>query len=188
MLCKKSIPQVVTSGLSWQFSVWLEPSSRWVGLSPAPSLELIARGPSLLRITGAQSPQEPNRWDFTAFPSETKDLVPGRYWYALRATAGAQTSDLDTGSFTARADLATAEGEIDLRTPDEIALDNIDAVLAGRAKVDQQRYRINNRELYRESMTELLRLRRYYAKRVAAARQKAMGVNPFGRKLRIRLS
>ena len=184
MLCKKSIPSVVTSGLSWQFSVWLSPQVN----SDSLSLELLARGPNLVRITGARSSSESNRWDFTAFPSETKELVPGRYWFAIRSSDGIQTVDLFTGSFTARADLATAEGEIDLRTPDEIALDNIDAVIAGRAKVDQQRYRINNRELYRESMSELLRLRRYYAARVNAAQAKAMGVNPFGRKVRIRLS
>lgn len=188
MLCKKSIPQFVTSGLSWQFSIWLDHGRPWGGNWDGLTLELVARGPSLLRITGARSSEESNRWDFSAFPSETKDLVPGRYWFAVRATNGIQTTDLTTGSFTARADLATVEGQVDLRTPDEIALDNIDAVIAGRAKVDQQRYRINNRELYRESMAELLRLRRYYAKRVAAAQQKAMGINPYGRKIRIRLS
>lgn len=184
MLCKKSIPLVQTSGLSWLLSIWFEPSVN----ADDYSLELVARGPSLLRITGARHSSESNRWDFTAFPAETKDLLPGRYWYAIRASNGAQIIDLATGSFTAREDLATAEGAVDLRTPDEIALDNIDAVIAGRAKIDQQRYRINNRELYRESMTELLRLRRYYANRVRAAQMKAMGVNPWNRKIRIRLS
>jgi hypothetical protein len=184
MLCKKSIPLVQTSGLSWMFSIWFAPSVN----ADDYSLELVARGPSLVRLTGARSSSESNRWDFTAFPSDTADLVPGRYWYAIRASNGLQIIDLDTGSFTARADLATAEGEIDLRTPDEIALDNINAVIAGRAKIDQQRYRINNRELYRESMTELLRLQRYYAGRVRASQMRAMKVNPFGRKIRIRLS
>lgn len=188
MLCKESIPAVQTAGLSWLFSIWLADSARRSDDLPDLSLELFARGPSLVRLTGARSSENPARWDFTAFPSETKDLVPGRYWFSIRSSDGIQISELLTGSFTVRADLATAEGEVDLRTPDEIALDNINAVLAGRAKVDQQRYRINNRELYRESMTELLRLQRYYAGRVRAAKLKAMKVNPFGRKVRIRLS
>lgn len=186
MICDNTIPKLLTAGLDWRFSISLERLPSWVKLSEISAVTLLARGGNLITIHGIADPASSGKWDFSAPQDDTISYPKGRYWYQLRGTAGGQTFDLGRGSFTVAGDLATDEN-YDGRTPNEIALEAIEAVIAGRAKVDQQRYRINNRELYRESITELLRLRRYYASLVAQERRAACGGNPYGRKIRLRL-
>ena len=54
----------------------------------------------------------------------------------------------------------------DLASPDE--LDAIEAVIENRATLDQERYRINDRELWRTPVTELIKLRQRYRAEVQA--------------------
>lgn len=71
---------------------------------------------------------------------------------------------------------ATATG--DLRSQAAIALEAIDALLAGRASKDQASYKINGRELVRMTPAELLALRGHFkteADREAAAAALAAG-------------
>lgn len=186
MQCENTIPKVLTAGLDWRFSISPERLPSWVKRSEISAVTLLARGSQLVTIYGIADPQSSGKWDFTLFAEETAELTPGRYWYQLRGEQGTALFDLGRGSFTVAADLAT-DSNYDGRTENEKALEAIEAVIAGRAKVDQQRYRINNRELYRESITELLRLRKYYASLVAQERRLECGGNPYGRRIKLRL-
>jgi hypothetical protein len=51
----------------------------------------------------------------------------------------------------------------------------LEAVIEGRASLDQERYRINNRELYRTPMETLIKLRNQYRAEVSRERAKASG-------------
>jgi hypothetical protein len=59
------------------------------------------------------------------------------------------------------------------------ALDAIEARLENRATIDQERYRINNRELYRMPIAELLKFRDQYRAEVQREEIAARGGNGF---------
>ena len=96
------------------------------------------------------------------------------------------SSDL-CGQITITPDLINAPVGFDGRTPNQIALDAIEAVIAQRATLDQERYRINNRELYRTSIPDLIKLRDHYVRLVKREQDIACGRNPFGNTVRVRL-
>jgi hypothetical protein len=79
-------------------------------------------------------------------------------------------------------------GEYDGRSDNQKALDAIEAVLARRATLDQQRYTINNRELWRTPIIELIKLRSFYAAAVAREKRKNSGNRTFGRRINVRFS
>ncbi|BDA14039.1 hypothetical protein KAM339_025800 [Aeromonas caviae] len=121
--------------------------------------------------------------------SETANWAAGDYWYTLRAVDAA-TGDMvevECGQVTITPDLVNAAAGFDGRTPNQIALDAIEAVIAQRATLDQERYRINNRELYRTSIPDLLKLRDHYVRLVKREQDLACGLNPFGNTVRVRL-
>ena len=112
--------------------------------------------------------------------------MPGTYWFSLRATRGDDVVEVESGQLVVTPDMATASEGFDGRTPAQIALEAIEAVLAKRATMDQERYRINNRELYRTPIAELIRLRNLYREEVRREQRKGCGLNPFGGVVRVR--
>ena len=122
---------------------------------------------------------------FSADASTTATWAAGDYWYSVRVTSGSAVQELESGQLTVLPDMASASSSYDGRTQAEIALAAIEAVLANRATKDQDRYRINNRELYRTSISDLLKLRDFYRDLVNRERAAKCGSNPFGRKLRV---
>ncbi|TNI81203.1 hypothetical protein CF116_09465 [Aeromonas veronii] len=126
---------------------------------------------------------------FRAEVTETAGWVPGDYWYTLRAVDAATSEmvEVECGQVTITPDLINAHAGFDGRTPNQIALDAIEAVIAQRATLDQERYRINNRELYRTSIPDLLKLRDHYVRLVKREQDLACGRNPFGNTVRVRL-
>lgn len=81
---------------------------------------------------------------------------------------------------TDRLELAPALGLGDPRSQARIALDNIKAMLAGQAKEGVRRYRINNRELERYSVTELLAMKSHFAAEVIREERRERGRNALG--------
>jgi hypothetical protein len=63
----------------------------------------------------------------------------------------------------------------------------LEAVIEGRASLDQERYRINNRELYRTPMETLIRLRNHTVLKLLVSRRKLSGKSLFGRVVRVKL-
>jgi len=140
---------------------------------PAPTwtLTLHLRGALAIDLTAADD--DTNHVFEVA--AETSTAWPaGRYWYTLRATDGTAIDEVEAGQITIRADLSEISGIYDGRHHVEKVLDAIEAVIEGRATLDQERYRINNRELQRTPIGELIKLRQTYqaeARRLAAARK-----------------
>jgi hypothetical protein len=153
--------------------------------APAWSLSVVLRGPSVIDLVAVA---EGAAHRLTAPATETAAYAPGVYAYSVRAASGDDVEEVAAGTVTILADLAQLPAGTDARTENRKALDAIDAVIAQRASLDQQRYRINNRELYRMTPTELFQMRAYFASRVAGEEAKARGkTRKFGRDIRMRL-
>lgn len=123
------------------------------------SLLLILRGAVSVDLA-AERVGTCHAWDVGA--AATATWPPGVYAYAVRATNGTDVREVERGQTTVTPDLAAMPEGHDPRTPNQKALDAIEAVIAKRATLDQERYRINNRELYRTPIGDLLRLRKHY--------------------------
>lgn len=154
--------------------------------APAWSVFVSLRGPGAMTMTATS---EGSQHRFRAEVTETAGWVPGDYWYTLRAVDAATSEmvEVECGQVTITPDLINASAGFDGRTPNQIALDAIEAVIAQRATLDQERYRINNRELYRTSIPDLLKLRDHYVRLVKREQDLACGRNPFGNTVRVRL-
>jgi len=153
---------------------------------PAPDWAVTAhlRRPSAINLT---SEAEGSQHRFRATAAATSGWGPGAYWYTLRATDGTNVVEVESGEIQILPDLTSQTGPYDGRTQAQIALSAIEAVLANRATLDQERYRINNRELYRTSIPDLLKLRAFYVEQVKREKAAACGKNPFGTVVRVRL-
>lgn len=140
------------------------------------------RGPSVVDIIGTA---DGDYFVFTAPATETSDWAAGEYWYAVRATSSGDVKQLEGGQVSVLPDIANAAEGFNGSTHAERVLAAIEAVIEKRATMDQERYRINNRELYRTPIADLLKLRNTYRDEVNRERAKQCGHNPFGRKVRV---
>ena len=109
---------------------------------------------------------------FRISAAETAQWEPGVYWYSIRATDGTDVVEVEAGEITIKPDLAGLSAGHDGRLHVQRVLDAIEAILEKRATIDQERYRINNRELYRTPIPDLLALRDRY--KAELRRMKAM--------------
>lgn len=174
-----NIPEKIGAGLSFNRLLTLTayPAPDW-------ALSLILRGPSSITLTALP---ENSQHRFLATAGFTSTWTPGTYAYALRATDGTDVVDIETGQLVVTPDLAGAEDGFDPRSPAQIALEAIEAVIAKRATMDQERYRINNRELYRTPIADLIKLRDMYRLEVRREKLAACGKSQFGATVRVRL-
>ncbi|QMP19229.1 hypothetical protein [Pseudomonas phage Persinger] len=174
-----SIPGKIGAGLTFDVLLTLTafPAPDW-------SVSVLLRGKSAIDL---QTTAEGSQHRLRVNAATTATWAPGDYWFTMRATRGDEVVEVEQGQLTITPDLSAVTGEFDGRSQAQIALEAIDAVLAKRATLDQERYRINNRELYRTPIADLLKLRSYYAEQVRRERAKACGRNPFGATVRVRL-
>ena len=103
---------------------------------------------------------------------------------SLRASRGDEVREIDTGEVTIRPDISQLAAGHDARSHVERALAAIEAVIEKRATIDQERYRINNRELWRTPVGELLRLRDRYKAELARMQAVRRG-DLFGRTVKV---
>jgi hypothetical protein len=141
------------------------------------------RGPSAIDLTGTVTG---NQHRIAASAAETAAWPPGDYAYTIRAINGPDVAEVEAGYITIKPDMASLQAGSEIRTHAAIILANIEAVLEKRATQDQQRYTINNRELWRTPIADLLLLRNTYRNIVAQEQRKARGQSAFGRSVRVR--
>ena len=153
---------------------------------PAPdwTVTLILRGPMGIDLV-ATGDGASHR--FAASAETTAAWLPGRYWFTLRATRGAEVVAIEDGDLTITPDLAAQAGPFDGRSHAERVLAAIEAVIEGRATIDQQSYQINNRQLSRTPIPDLLLLRTKYRDEVRREQMAARGQSLLGRNVKARL-
>lgn len=151
---------------------------------PAPKWQVSAvlRGPGSIDLD-AEAEGTQHRFHVTA--AQTAEWAPGTYWYSIRATDGTDVIEVEAGEIVIKPDLAAAAGGHDGRIHAQRVLDAIEAVLEKRATLDQERYRINNRELYRTPIGDLLKLRDRYKAELRSMKAMASG-NLFNQAARVR--
>ncbi len=148
------------------------------------ALTLHLRGPQSIDI--ASSPDGDGHV-LSASAATTGAWAPGQYWAALRARDGETVAEVEAGQLTVAADLAQVNGLYDGRTHAERVLTAIEAVIEGRATKDQERYRINNRELQRTPLSDLMALRDRYRAELRAQNAALRGQSLIGRTVSVRL-
>ncbi len=85
----------------------------------------------------------------------TADLEVGRYDYTKKVDDTSEVFTLEAGYIFVLADLSADTSGVDRRGYAEIALENIEAMLLGKATKDQTSYSLNGRALSRYSVAEL---------------------------------
>ena len=161
-----NLPSSITAGTTFDRTIIMTayPAPDW-------ALRAYLRGPQSIDLEAAA---EGHGHRFLAQATDTAGWAAGEYWYSLRATNGGDVVEVESGQITIKPDLAALEAGHDGRAHVQKVIDAIEAVLEKRATLDQQRYTINNRELWRTPIPELLMLRdRYRAelRRMNAARR-----------------
>lgn len=174
-----SIPDKIIAGTTFSHLVTLtaHPAPDWV-------LHLMLRGPLVIDIA---STAEGAQHRLQASAAQTSEWPAGGYRWALRASLAGEVLPIDEGHITVAADLAAISEPIDGRSHAERVLHSIEAVLENRATLDQQRYVINNRELWRTPIADLLLLRDRYRAEVRREQQaRRSGQSLLGRQVKVR--
>lgn len=147
--------------------------------------KLILRGAGALTAAGIL---QGNTLRFELTAENTKGLEPGIYFYEVRRTTATSEETIERMRVTVIGDLEQQTGGYDGLSENQRNLIAINATIAARAKGGAPvRYRIGNRELYSESLIELMALQRYYQGLVNTELAQERGVNLFGRKIRYAL-
>ncbi len=172
------LPSTLNAGLTFERLLTLtahKPADGW-------ALSIVLRGPASLNLT-ATADGEAHRLAATAL--ETAAWAPGLYHYSARVARGTEVHEIEFGRTEILADLSAVSTSRDARTHNEIVLDNINAVIEKRATQDQEKYRINNRELWRTPLADLLKLKNFYTDLVRQERARAAG-RGWGRTIKAR--
>lgn len=174
-----NLPDKIGAGLTFDRLLTLTayPAPEW-------TVTILMRGASVIDLAAVA---EGSQHRISADATTTGSWSPGNYWYSIRATDGTDVVEVEQGSLVVTPDMANAAAGFDGRSQAQIALEAIDAVLGKRATMDQERYRINNRELYRTPISDLIKLRSYYANLVRQENAAACGKSLFGATVRVRL-
>ena len=123
----------------------------------AVSVEFRFGGPQTHTVAATQAGS-----DF-AISADTSAWIAGTYaWQAWATFAGAVKAIIATGEV----DLADVLGVGDVRSSARKMVEMIEAMMAGNAGEGVRRYRINNRELERYSVAELMQLLSYWRERM----------------------
>lgn len=164
-----NFPAEATAGLNFQ--ALANYAVGWV-------LTALLRGPAALTLTATV---EAGAYTFAAKGGDTAAWTPGLYAVSVRATSGDDVLELYSGQLRVLPDMASVSAGFDPRSENEKALDAINAVLEKKAGQDQMRYRINNRELWRTPVTDLLKLKSVYTTLVRREHARKRGSSFFGR-------
>lgn len=160
------IPKSITAGVNFLATATLPAfGDGW-------ELFLYLRGVQAIDLASTRSG---STYTFEATPAETSAWAAGAYAYTIRATDGADVVEVESGRLSIIPDLVSAGPGYDPRSEYRKVLEAIEAVLAKRATLDQERYRINNRELYRTPIRDLLALRDRYWTLVQQEEARASG-------------
>lgn len=161
------IPERIKAGLT--FSIRLTSTAL-----PAPdwSALLLLRGPGAIDVSATP---DVSQHLFRVNAEDTALWVAGVYGWSIRAQRGDDVVEVGNGQTTIEGDFAASAPGADLRSHAQKVLAALDAVIENRATLDQQKYTINNRELWRTPLPELLAFRNQYRAQVRAELARARG-------------
>lgn len=115
-----------------------------------------------------------------AIAVNTTTWAAGGYICEIRSVLAGVTSVIARLSLSILPALTSLPAGADIRTDAQKAVANIEAMLAGGASLEARRYKINNRELERYSVQELMTLLAYWKRKVQRDARLAMGNTGLG--------
>ena len=147
--------------------------------TPAQSVTIRFAGPSAHNATLTQTG---NVWTAAI---QTDGWPAGLYWFDVMA------QDADGNKWSVMRDRLELKPALtnlpeDSRTDAERMVEMIEAMMNGNATAGVRRYKINNRELERYGIDELLKLLTFWRNRLAKERRKSRGESPLGPDIRFR--
>jgi hypothetical protein len=122
--------------------------------------------------------------------TDTAGWAAGLYRFEVWVSLDDRTSRIEErGTLTVAASLEDTEGGegYDPRTRAQRMVEKIEAMLEGNASAGVRRYRINNRELERYSVSELMDLLAYWKRQAAIETRKAKGQSVLGPRIEFRI-
>lgn len=122
---------------------------------------------SAIDITTTADTDDPSAHRAQASAATTAGWTAGVYSWASWVELAGEKYDIAQGVATLVADPRTATAPYDLRSDAQVALDNVRAVIRGKASADVLRYQIAGRSLERYPMSELVALESKLASEVA---------------------
>jgi hypothetical protein len=143
----------------------------------------------LVQFAGMQSPNVAatgTAGTFTA-SANTSGWIPGHYIWEAWATVAAHRALVGTGDLLIRESAATLAPGAEVRTQARIAVAHIQAMLAGGATLEAKRYKINNRELERHSIPELLQLLSFWRRELSRESRRDSASLALGSSIAVRI-
>lgn len=119
--------------------------------------------------------------------ANTFGWIPGHYAWEAWATVSGQRALVGSGEVMLRASAMTLAPGAETRTQARIAVAHIEAMLAGGATLEAKRYKINNRELERHSIGELLQLLSFWRRELSRETRRAAGIPALGSSIAVRV-
>jgi hypothetical protein len=156
---RNSVPKEFTVGesLEWKKSFFDYPASEW-------TLTYYFRGagPGFNAVATADG----DGFFITVAKTVTASCSAGIYYFQAFVEKGSEKFLIDEGEVKVIASLVAVATTttLDNRSQIKITLDNIDAMIAGKATLDQQEYTIGDRQLKRYPIPDLLEMRKEYAR------------------------
>ena len=118
---------------------------------------------------------------------DTAAWQPGYYILEIRETVSGIVSVLSRKRIIVQQSIDQIAAGSDVRSTAQKAVENIEAMLSGSASLEARRYRINNRELERYSVSELLQLLSFWRHRLSLETRKAEGISSLGPRIEVRV-
>ncbi|WP_296652863.1 hypothetical protein [Paraburkholderia sp.] len=169
-------PGTIRAGVTFDLTVKLD-----LYQAPTWQVQALLCGPKAI---GFSSTDSGSQHQLLVDAATTAAWPAGQYLFSLRAVSSGTVLEIESGMVTVEADLSTMADGTDARVHAQRVLAAIEAVIEKRATMDQERYTINNRELHRTPIGDLLKLRSYYRaelQRLKAAQRGAL----FGRQVKV---
>ena len=166
----ENVPNSFTVGesFSWTKSFSLYPTSSW-------ALTYHFRGVGQgFDVVGTANGI---KFELSALASQTNGCVAGKYAYQAFVTKNTEKILVDEGLVLVHPSLASvaANATFDGRSNAQKILDAIDAMVQGKATLDQQAYQIGNRQLSRIPIPDLIVLRDKY-QRIVSEEKRVQGL------------
>ena len=173
-------PSKITAGITLDVDVALTayPATDW-------TLTAYIKGPQAITLTAVKTG---SLHTFSATAAVTATWTAGDYWYSIRATDGTDIVEIESSTLAIGDDLGASLTSYDGRKHAERVLEAIEAVIEGRATSDQQSYKINNREIVRIPIADLLRWRDKYRAEVSMIKSAATLGGGLGQRVNVRFT
>ena len=147
----------------------------------ASSFTVYVRGAGSFDLNGALNAV--NVWEATG---DTSSLAAGEYMLEAWAEINGENLVVARERFTLQATLQDQTADVDFRSNAEKIVEAIEGFLASNGAT-YKRYQINNRELERYSIAELLKLLTHYKAIAANQKRKEQGKSVFGPGIEVRI-